>query len=109
MKTYKSNIEGAWVEILKVELTAEQKSVLMSNNENDKEAKNNLLLSIQNQREVAVSENKLQELVNFYNTIKPALKETDVYQLISADLSEANTFEGILNCRVNGEHIQIRF
>jgi hypothetical protein len=109
MKTYQSNIEGAWVEILKVELTAEQKSVLMSNNDNDKEAKNDLLQSLKTQREVAVSENKIQELVNFYNTIKPELKETDVYQLISADLSEANPFSGILNCRVNGEHVQIRF
>jgi len=108
MKTYQSNIEGAWVEILKVELTEEQKSVLMSNNDNDKEAKNDLLQSLKTQREVAVSENKIQELVNFYNTIKPELKETDVYQLISADLSEANPFSGILNCRVNGEHLQIR-
>lgn len=109
MKTYKSNIEGTWVEITPVELTAEQNALLISTNENDQEAKFNLLQTLTTQREVAVSENKRQELISFYNTIKPVLKETDIYKLISVELSEANPFEGILNCRVNGEHLQIRF
>ena len=109
MKTYKSTIEGTWVEILKVELTAEQKALMASTNEEDKEAKVALAHSLKAQREGVVPEDKAAELVAFYNTIKPVLKETDVYQLISADLSEADTFIGILNCRVNGEHIQIRF
>tara|TARA_R110000822_G_scaffold18852_1_gene61834 strand:- start:1131 stop:1460 length:330 start_codon:yes stop_codon:yes gene_type:complete len=109
MKTYKSTIEGTWVEILKVELTEEQKALMVSTNKEDKEAKVALAQSIKAQREGVVPENKTAELVAFYNTIKPVLKETDVYQLISADLSEADTFTGILNCRVNREHIQVRF
>ena len=109
MKTYKSTIEGTWVEILKVELTEEQKALMASTNEEDKEAKLTLAQSIKAQREGTVSKVKAAELISFYNTIKPELKEEDVYQLISADLSEATPFAGILNCRVNGEHIQIRF
>lgn len=109
MKNYKSITEGTWVEVLKVELTEEQKALMVSTNEEDKEAKLTLLEEIKAQREVKVSKGKAAELISFYNTIKPVLKETDVYQLISADLSEATPFAGILNCRVNGEHIQIRF
>jgi hypothetical protein len=109
MKTYKSTIEGTWVEILKVELTEEQKAFMASTNEEDKEAKLTLAQSIKAQREGTVSEDKAAELVAFYNTIKPVLKEEDVYQIISADLFEATPFAGILNCRVNGEHLQIRF
>ena len=109
MKNYQSITEGTWVEILKVELTAEQKALMASTNEEDKEAKVALAQSIKAQREGTVSEDKAAELVAFYNTIKPVLKETDDYQLISADLSESDTFTGILNCRVNQEHIQVRF
>jgi len=109
MKTYQSTTEGTWVEILKVKLTEEQKALMVSTNEEDKEARLTLVQSIKAQREAVVPEGKAAELISFYNTIKPVLKETDVYQLISADLSEATPFQGILNCRVNGEHTQIRF
>jgi hypothetical protein len=109
MKNYKSITEGTWVEILKVELTEEQKALMVSTNEADKEAKLTLAQNIKAQREALVSEDKAEELISFYNTIKPVLKEEDIYQLISVDLFEATPFTGILNCRVNGEHIQIRF
>jgi hypothetical protein len=104
MKTYQSTTEGTWVEILKVKLTEEQKAILLSDDD-----KKDLLSLIKSQREAVVPEGKAAELIYFYNTIKPVLKETDVYQLISADLLEATPFQGILNCRVNGEHTQIRF
>jgi|LauGreDrversion4_2_1035121.scaffolds.fasta_scaffold1111585_2 hypothetical protein len=105
--TVKVNTRRSFV--LKVELTEEQKALIVSTNEEDKEAKVALAQSLKSQREGVVPENKTAELVAFYNTIKPVLKETDDYQLISADLYEANTFQGILNCRVNQEHIQVRF
>jgi hypothetical protein len=109
MKTYQSTTEGTWVELLQVTLTEEQKSLIMSTNEEDREAKLVLVENIKSQREAVVSKDKAEELISFYNTIKPVLKETDVYQLISADLSEENPFQGILNFRANGEHKQIRF
>lgn len=109
MKTYQSTTEGTWVELLQVTLTEEQKALLISTNEEDKEAKLTLVNTLKSQREGAVSKDKLKDLISFYNEVKPVFKETDVYQLISADLTEANPFTGILNFRVNGEHKQIRF
>ena len=107
MKNYQSEIEGVWVEILNVELTEEQDAILASD---DEEAIVELVNWITSEREGPVSEAKSLELSSFYEGIKPELKEDDVYQLISIDLSEENNkFIGILNCRVNEEHIQIRF
>ena len=106
MKTYQSTKEGTWVELIQVSLTEEQKALMGSTNKEDKLA---LAQAIKSQREVAVDKDKTNELISFYNTVKPVLKETDIYELISADLYEENAFTGILNCRVNGEHNQIRF
>jgi len=110
MKNYQSVEEGTWVELLPVQLTKEQRDLLRSNKEEDNNAKQELSAWIKSQREGQVDNTKKNELVSFYNSIKPELKEVDVYQLISIDLSEKeNKFVGILNCRINGEHKQIRF
>jgi formylmethanofuran dehydrogenase subunit E len=111
MKNFQSTIEGNWIELLPVQLTEEQKALMMSTNKEDKEAKKALIESIKTQREGSVTTKKKNELNSFYNSIKPELKEEDVYQLISIDLAEKeeSNFVGILNCRVNGEHKQIRF
>jgi hypothetical protein len=106
MKNYQLINEGTWVEILKVELTEEQKTILLSGDD-----KKDLLSLIKSKREGKVSIEKKNSLSAFYDSVKPELKEEDVYQLISADFSEKseNVFTGIINCRINGEHKQIRF
>jgi hypothetical protein len=110
MKNYQSTIEGTWIELLPVELTEEQKILLLSTEESDTEKKKTLFESIKSQRESSVGKTKSSTLSSFYNGIKPELKEKDTYQLISIDLVEKeDKFTGILNCRVNGEHKQIRF
>jgi hypothetical protein len=109
MKTYQSVEEGTWIELRPVQLTKEQRDLMRSNKEEDTEAKQELSTLIKSQREGQVDETKLSELISFYNSIKPEVKEDDTYQLISIDLSEKNKFVGILNCRINGEHKQIRF
>jgi hypothetical protein len=111
MKNFQSITEGTWVELLQVQLTQEQITLLSSTNEEDKVAQQELSLLLKSQKENAVSNEKSLTLTNFYNSIKPELKEEDVYQLISVNLFEKveGTFTGILNCRVNGEHKQIRF
>ena len=110
MRNFQSTTEGAWVELLPVQLTEEQKTLLMSTKEEDKEAKKVLMETIKEQREGEVLETKTNELNSFYESIKPEIGEDDVYQLISVDVSEIESnFNGILNCRVNGEHKQIRF
>jgi len=110
MKNFQSTTEGTWIELLPVQLTEEQKTLMMSTKEEDKEAKKSLMGSIKSQREGSVDIEKKGELNSFYNSIKPELKENNVYQLIAINVSEkGDKFNGILNCRVNGEHRQIRF
>jgi hypothetical protein len=107
MKNYNSTTEGTWVELVQVKLTQEEKDLLRSSKEEDRESQKELRDKIKSEREKSVDSEKVTELSDLYNSLKPELKEGDVYQLISIDVSEKNT--GILNCRVNGEHKQIRF
>ena len=109
MKNYQSTIENTWVELLPVELTEPQVELLKSTQETDVEAKSDLIKEIKESREGAVSSELSEKLNTVYTSLKPELKEEDVYQLISADFSEKeNKFTGIINCRVNGEHKQVR-
>lgn len=110
MKNFQSKEEGVWVELLSIQLTKEQKDLLRSTKEEDKETQQELSILIKSQRENIVNEEKIEVLNQFYNSIKPILKETDIYKLISVDLSEKQEkFIGILNYTINGEHKQIRF
>jgi hypothetical protein len=107
MKRYKSTHEDSWIELLNVTITEEQKSILASENS---DAINELKQLISQQSQNEVSAGLKETLINFYNSIKPELKENDKYELISIDIMETNNiFKGILNCRINNEHKQIRF
>jgi|688.fasta_scaffold06724_6 hypothetical protein len=111
MKNYQSTIEGTWVELLPIELTESQIKLIQSTKETDAEAKSELIAKIKELKEGAVSSELSEKLNTVYTSLKPELKEEDVYQLISADFSEKseNVFTGIINFRVNTEHKQIRF
>jgi len=103
MKQLQSTTEGTWVEINPVSLTAEQIAILESEDDNTKAV---LAAEIKEQRESIASDEDILAGNAKYAEIKPTLKETDIYQLISFDIANDS---GILNCRVNGEHKQIRF
>jgi hypothetical protein len=107
MKNYNSTTEGTWVEMVPVQLTQEEKDLLRSTKKEDRESQKELRDKIKSEREKKASVKKSKELIAFYNSVKPELKEGDVYQLISIDVSENS--KGVLNCRINGEHKQIRF
>jgi hypothetical protein len=110
MKQIQAITEGTWVELVPVQLTEEQKSLMMSRKEEDLEAKSELLLEVKSKREKPLSEEDSATAQSIYNSLKPELKETDEYQLISVDMTlTGGTGRGIINCRVNGEHKQIRF
>ena len=99
MKTFQSTTEGAWVELLPLTKKGNPFSKREANEETSK-------------RETAeVAPEKSTELSNFYTSIKPELKEEDTFQLITMDIHEKGEgqFTGILNCRVNIKHEQIRF
>jgi hypothetical protein len=111
MKQFQSTTETVWTEKLKVELTEAEKQLMRSENEEDKADKDALFERIRLEEEKVATQEETTSLNSFYNTTKPTLKQNDTYELISCDCSEVvpNVYKGILNCRVNGEHKQIRF
>jgi hypothetical protein len=109
MRNIVSNNEGTWKEIRRIELTTEQKALLVSKKEEDKASKLVLQNTIKEQKEISVSTENIVIFDAIYNKHKPTLKESDVYQLIAINISYGEKTHGILNCRVNGEHKQIRF
>lgn len=111
MKTLQSTIEGTWNEIKSVPLTDEQINLLNSNDEADKEAKETLIQTIESQRVSTPLQEDLDLAKVTYKVFKPTITDTDTYELISTDIviDDTNKVSGILNCRVNGEHTQVRF
>ena len=101
MKNYTSQEEGVWKEKQTPILTEEQLTVIEGK---DSVEKTELINSIIDNSLVAIEDSS--ELVALYNTHKPVLKEGDNYVFI--DMHVSNN-KGLLNCRVNGEHKQIRF
>lgn len=107
MKKLQSTTEGTWVELKPIQLTTEQETIIASE---DEQAKVELITLIKSQREVIAEISDSELAQSKYTEIKPVLKTTDNYQLISMDVTINNqNMSGILNCRVNGEHKQIRF
>lgn len=107
MKNLQSILEGTWIELKQVTLTEEQIALLTSDDAQDK---TDLMSEIKSQREVTATKSDADLAVSKYNEVKPALETTDVYELIAMDVViTEETLSGILNCRVNGEHKQIRF
>lgn len=104
MENYQSISEGLWIEIITVPLSKKQRELLTSN---DEIAKASLRDFIKTNGQKGVSLKKTKELTEFYETKKPILKDTDTYQLISINVNE--NLNGIINCRINNEHKQIRF
>lgn len=110
MRNLQSLQEGVWAEIKPVILTEEQKQLLASSKPEDQEAKLALEQSINEQRYQPVSEEDLTRVQQLYEFKKPVLSETDEYFLIAVDMVLNGPFtNGIINCRVNNEHKQIRF
>lgn len=110
MKNYQSTQEGTWVEILNPDLTQEHKLMQELIEEGKHDAIKELQDAIRVQREGTVDSKKESELNALYQTHKPTIEEGVAYQLIAMEVFETKDgFGGILNCRVNGEHIQVRF
>jgi hypothetical protein len=110
MKQIQSILEGTWIELLPVTLTQEQRTLLGSTNSEDAEVKAVLIADIKAQREGVLATEDVTIAQAAYLANKPALAEGDTYQLIAVDMTLDNgVTRGILNCRVNGEHKQVRF
>ena len=108
MKNYKSQIEGEWFSLVNYTPTEEQALILKTLPTTEEEGilRAETLEAVQSaSREVVTTEEAI-ELVALYNAHKPVLKEGETYVFIDMNVSKNN---GLLNCRVNGEHKQIRF
>ena len=107
MKNIQSTIEGIWTELNQVVLSKDQKVILEGKDQN---AIKELQDTLKSQREVPAQDSDISICQAKYLSIKPILTNTDVYQLIAINVNlDAENCSGILNCRVNGEHKQIRF
>lgn len=109
MKNIQSTIEGTWYEVVKVELTEAEKTLLASKDSNNEQAQQALRQDISNRSKQSIPSSEIQTAQSIYNQHKPVLEEGDTYQLISADIILGGDNNGIINCRINGEHKQIRF
>lgn len=109
MKNLQSIEEGKWVEIVSVSLTEEEKTLLVSTNPADKEAKEALILEVQAKATTAASKKDAAIAKAKYEEVKPVLEEGETYEFIAMDIVLGETVSGILNFRINGEHKQIRF
>lgn len=111
MKNFQSTTEGVWIEQIAIQLTEEEKQLMVSQKEEDAQEKEVLFNRIKEEREQPTTSEKSDALTAFYTGIKPQLKETDLYELVACDLIEENenSYSGILNFRVNQEHKQLRF
>jgi hypothetical protein len=110
MKNLQSIEEGTWKEIVQVELTKAEEFLLESNEQMDIEAKEALNAKILKDKEKPASKADAKMANDFYATIKPELKEGDEYKFLVMNMFvDGDNKIGILNCRVNEDHKQIRF
>ena len=110
MKVIQSTLETIWKEIVKIELTSEEKLLMHSTNEEDEVAKKALIDRVKSERELELDVETSAIAQAIYEANKPTLKSTDTYQLITVNMQlEGEVGTGIINCRVNEEHMQVRF
>lgn len=110
MKQLQSSVENTWIQINNVALTDEQKTTLSNISPEKKDERKAIQLEIKALREGIASDSDVVIAQNLYASNKPKLKETDKYELIAVNISiDGSTGTGIINCRINGEHKQIRF
>lgn len=102
MKTYNLN-NGVWEQLFTVPPTQEQLDILNSEDTNLNSQKVEILAKLNFTKPVK-DPSKLNSL---YQEMIP--KIDGEYEFLSLQLSEdKGEYFGILNCRVNGEHIQVR-
>jgi hypothetical protein len=95
-----------WILIKNISLTKEEKELISKFDQTSVE----LMKKINEKQYVKASTDDIELCENIYNQYKPQLKEHDKYELIEVNISLNNdTVKGIINCRINGEHKQIRF
>jgi hypothetical protein len=96
-----------WKQINNISLTKEQIDILK---DAESEAASALRAELNANRYTVLSAEESTVAQAKYDELKPEVKETDQYQLIAVNMMlDGDATSGIINCRVNGDHKQIRF
>lgn len=115
MTTYSLDQDNIWKKNndVIVELTEEQKQLLQTTDEDNAPARKALVQELRDKRFTVIEDPALAtKLDTIYNAQKPILSDTDNYELIDIHITIDNNYPngtGLLNCRVNSDHKQIRF
>jgi hypothetical protein len=94
---------SVWKQQVAVDVTKEEEDILNSSNQENDEARFNIIKKIQNQSFVNPSDEDIATAQSIYDQHK-----INNSVLISANITIPEGF-GIINCKINGEHKQIRF
>lgn len=97
MRNLNSNEEGVWTEQL--QYTEAQIEILKTGTDTEKQG-------VQEAVNVTPQASDLQLVNELYNLYKPS---EEGFELISCNITLCDNPRGIINCRINGEHKQIRF
>jgi hypothetical protein len=96
-----------WKQINNITVTKEQSDILK---DAESEAASALRAELNANRYTVLSTEESVIAKAKYDELKPVIKETDQYQLIAVNMMlDGDATSGIINCRVNGDHKQIRF
>jgi hypothetical protein len=110
MKNLESTIEGIWNETTVVRSTERDRKLIEAIRDAKYADVLELTKDIVPTTLVEASEEDSSVAKDIYLKNKPELKGDDTYQLISASITiDGDKSRGIINARLNGEHIQIRF
>lgn len=110
MKNLQSIEEGKWSELVSGELTEAQKKLLASTNPADKEAKEALIAELKTRKPKTATKADATKAQAKYEEVKPVIEEGETYEFIGINVMlDGDSVSGVLNCRVNEEHKQIRF
>jgi hypothetical protein len=110
MKTYQSKVENVWEQTHKIVYTEQEQLIMKSEKDEDKLAKKEIMELYKEQKRTPLSETESAKFIEIYNKHKPAVKETDKYELIVISVLESEKkTSGIINYRMNGEQKQLRF
>jgi siroheme synthase (precorrin-2 oxidase/ferrochelatase) len=96
-------INNVWIERKKIELTPEEKSIIDNKNKENAELRNATLIDLRSRAMVTASTEDSATAQTIYDQHK-----LDNANLISVDINLPSG-KGIINCRLNGDHKQIRF
>jgi hypothetical protein len=95
-------INNEWKERVNPNTTVEEK-IIIENREDKSENRKSVIDAIRSRSFIEVSQEESTKAQNIYDANK-----IENAELISVDISLPDGY-GIINCRVNGEHKQIRF